>query len=81
MKVESCDALDWEKHPITISNADMSIGQLDLIYIAHGTLPDNEVVRKSQELTIKEFNINCLSVISLCTIAANYFEKIGRAHV
>src|SRR5690606_34438546 len=68
VSIEQCDALDWEKHKSTIINADKAIGQLDLVFIAHGTLPDNELVRNDQMEVIKEFNINCTSVISLCTV-------------
>lgn len=77
-EIEACDALDWEKHPLTISNADKTIGQLDLVYIAHGTLPDNEGIRNNQMKVIEEFNINCTSVISLCTVASEYFEEKGK---
>lgn len=69
------NALAYDKHQEMIDYAINNFGGLDTIIIAHGTLPDNEEVRKSQEQTIKEFNINCLSVISLCTLAANYFES------
>lgn len=77
IQTEQCDALDWDKHESTITNADKQLGQLDLIYIAHGTLPDTEAIRNKQMEVIKEFNINCTSVISLCTIASDYFEKKG----
>lgn len=72
--VYQINALEYDRHQALFDDTIKILGGLDTVLIAHGTLPDNEVVRKSQELTIKEFNINCLSVISLCTIAANYFE-------
>lgn len=73
--IETCDALDWGKHQTTIENADRELGQLDLILIAHGTLPDNEGIRNNHIKVIEEFNINCTSIISLCTLASTYFEK------
>lgn len=79
--VETCEALNWEKHPITIKNANESIGQLDLIFIAHGTLPDNEQIRNNQMKVIEEFNINCTSVISLCTVASEYLESKGKGTI
>lgn len=81
ISTEQCDALDWEKHRSTITNADKAIGQVDLVFIAHGTLPDNELVRNDQMEVIKEFNINCTSVISLCTVASNYFEEKGKGTI
>ncbi len=69
------NALEYEKHQEMFNNAIQKLGGLDTFFVAHGTLPDNEKTRRSQEETLKEFNINCLSVISLCTICSNYFEK------
>lgn len=69
------NALDFDKHQELINDADQKMGGLDCIYIAHGTLPDNDQIRKDQNETLKHFHINCTSVISLSTIAANFFEK------
>ncbi|MCB0701911.1 MAG: SDR family oxidoreductase [Ignavibacteriae bacterium] len=81
VELETCNALDWEKHPATVDKADNSIGQLDLIFIAHGTLPVNEDIRNNQMKVIEEFNINCTSIISLCTVASDYFEKKGKGTI
>lgn len=79
--LESCDALDWSKHKTTIENADKELGQIDLILVAHGTLPDNEEIRNNHEKVIEEFNINCTSIISICTIASTYFESKGEGTI
>lgn len=68
------NALDYDQHQNLFQHTISLFNGLDTLIVAHGTLPDNEITRKSQELSIKEFNINCVSVVSLCTIAANYFE-------
>jgi len=78
---EQCDALEWDKHESTLINADKNLGQIDLVYIAHGTLPDNEIIRNDHTKVIEEFNINCTSVISLCTIASKYFEEKGKGTI
>jgi short-subunit dehydrogenase len=69
------DALDFVNHQTMFDEAINKLGGLDTFFVAHGTLPDNEKIRKDATHTVKEFNINCLSVISLCTICSNYFEN------
>ena len=48
---------------------------LDMLLIAHGTLGDQHLCEASVEETVKEFTNNCISVISLLTLFANYFEQ------
>lgn len=69
------NALDFDKHQELFDKAIQTMGALDYVLIAHGTLPDQAKTQVSQEMIIREFNINCVSVISLASIAANYFEK------
>ena len=69
------DALDFVNHQTMFDEAINKLGGLDTFFVAPGTLPDNEKIRKDATHTVKEFNINCLSVISLCTICSNYFEN------
>lgn len=69
------DALDFANHQTMFDEAINKLGGLDTFFVAHGTLPDNEKIRKDATQTVKEFNINCLSVISLCTICSNFFEN------
>jgi len=75
---ENCDALEYDKHKSTIENAAQVMGNIDLVYIAHGTLPDNEGIRNNQANLLEEFNINCNSTLSLCSAASDYFEKEGK---
>src|SRR5579859_1503461 len=51
---------------------------LDMLLIAHGTLGDQQLCEASVEETLKELTNNCLSVISLLTLFANYFERQKR---
>ncbi len=54
---------------------------LDLVLVAHGTLPDQKACEQSFELIQKEFEINALSTISLLTHLANYFEQKGQGTI
>jgi short-subunit dehydrogenase len=68
------DVLEFEQHKPTIDAAIEALQGLDLVLIAHGTLPDQKQCEQSYELTRKEFEINALSSISLLTHLANHFE-------
>ena len=72
------DLADTTQHPILIEQAIKSLGGLDAVLIAHGTLPDQRACEADAELTQKEIQINALSVINLLTLLANYFETQGK---
>jgi decaprenylphospho-beta-D-erythro-pentofuranosid-2-ulose 2-reductase len=76
-KVESlCLDLDIPGfHSDIVSMAAKALDGLDMALIAHGTLPNQKVCEQNVETTLKEFMTNCISVISLLTHLANYFEK------
>lgn len=62
-------------HGELIRNALQTMGGLDTVLIAHGTLPDQQACQQSFELTLREIETNGLSVISLLTHLANFFEN------
>ena len=72
---EVLDVLDYERHEAVINAAIDALGGLDVVLIAHGTLPDQKACEHSFDLTRKEFEINALTTISLLTHLANYFEE------
>lgn len=76
-KVETyvLDLADLAGHEALFERAIASLDWLDMLLIAHGTLGDQRKGELSVEETLKEFTNNCTSVISLLTIAANYFEQ------
>jgi len=67
-----------ERHQEMLDQAIITLGDLDMLLIAHGTLADQRKCEVSVEETLKEFVNNCTSVISLLTISANYFEQQKR---
>lgn len=75
IKIDILDVTDFERHESVFNRAVESMGGIDAILIAHGTLPNQELIQAKPEQIIRELNINCVSVISLATIAANYFEN------
>ena len=68
------DANDADQHAKLIVQAEVALGGLDTVLIAHGTLPDQKACEASFEVALKEFQNNCLSVLSLLTHIANRFE-------
>ena len=74
----SQDLANIEKHEMLLSKADEMLGGIDIVLIAHGTLPDQKQCEASVNQTMQELQINFLSTISLLSLLANYFEKKGR---
>jgi short-subunit dehydrogenase len=72
------DVNDLEHHEAMIDAAITALDGLDAVLIAHGTLGDQKKCEQSVSETLKEFQTNCLSVISLLTLLANYFEQQHR---
>lgn len=69
------DANDTDRHAALVEKAEATLGGLDTVLIAHGTLPNQKDCEASFEKTLKELWTNSLSVISLLTVVANRFEK------
>ena len=75
VEVYCADLNDLKLHEDILQFAIDSMGGIDLILIAHGTLPDQQLTQRSVELTMKELSTNALSTISLLTLVANVFES------
>ena len=69
------DLCELDRHQEMFEQAISSLGELDMLLIAHGTLGDQRKCEQSVSETLQELQTNCLSVISLLTIGANYFEQ------
>lgn len=64
-----------DRHQQMIETAIETLGSLDMVLIAHGTLGDQQLCQQSVAKTLEELTTNFTSVISLLTILANYFEQ------
>jgi hypothetical protein len=71
------DATDFASHAALIHQAEAALGGLDVVLIAHGTLPDQKACEASFDLALRELEVNALSFISLLTHVANRFERQG----
>lgn len=76
----ACATLDVNEH---IAHADVLeqawtwLGEVDVMLIAHGTLPDQPSCEHSVDLALAEFNTNATATIALMTLAANRLEAQG----
>ena len=72
------DACDIAAHVAMLEAAERAFGGLDVALIAHGSLPDQKACETSVELTLREIEINGLSVVALATRLGEKFEAQGR---
>jgi short-subunit dehydrogenase len=68
------DANDYARHEAVLARAAESMGGLDTVLVAHGTLPDQKACERSVDATLAALTTNALSVIALLTLVANRFE-------
>lgn len=72
------DLSDLDRHQQMIETAIDTLGGLDMVLIAYGTLGDQQLCQQNVAKTLEELTNNFTSVISLLTILANYFEQQRR---
>ncbi|MCC7207467.1 MAG: SDR family oxidoreductase [Anaerolineae bacterium] len=72
------DLNDLAQHGAMVAAGYGALGGLDAVLLAHGTLPDQTSAQASVEATLREFQTNALSYISLLTLLAGRFEQQRR---
>lgn len=71
------DVNNIENHKIMLDESSRLLGGIDIVLIAHGTLPNQKDCEINTELLLSEFSTNAVSTIGLLTIIANYLENQG----
>jgi decaprenylphospho-beta-D-erythro-pentofuranosid-2-ulose 2-reductase len=61
-------------HREVIDSAIAKLGGLDVVLIAHGTLPDQALCQARVTETLEALHVNFTATIALLTLLANYFE-------
>lgn len=69
------DANKFDSHEELIEQAFQSLERVDVLLIAHGSLPNQELCQTDCSKAIEELNTNGVSVISLLTHAATRMEQ------
>lgn len=68
------DVNQFKVHAKLIDTAFKNLGTIDVVLIAHGTLPDQKACESNFNTTLAELNTNAISTISLLTHIANKLE-------
>lgn len=68
------DAMDSASHALLVRHAIDDLGGLDMVLVAHGSLGDQTLCETDFASANQQFTVNALSVISVLTHVANYFE-------
>ncbi|MEI7612445.1 MAG: SDR family oxidoreductase [Betaproteobacteria bacterium] len=71
------DVCDTTAQAAMLEAVAAALGGLDVALIAHGSLPDQKACEASVEMTMREIDINALSVIALATQLGGRFEAQG----
>lgn len=72
------DVDDLDRHAVMLERCLNELGQLDIVLVAPGTLPDQTKCEADAATAVREFNTNATSVIALLTPIANILEKQQR---
>lgn len=72
---EAFDASELSSHQSLVERVIEQFQRIDVVLIAHGTLPDQERCQQDLDYALQEFNLNGTSIISLCSLLANQLEQ------
>lgn len=75
------DVNDFGQHQNVFEQALGELEGLDIVLIAHGTLPDQQKSESSASKIAQELNTNALSVLVLLVPFANYFQSKGKGTI
>lgn len=69
------DVNDYESHQHVLSETPLETGEIDVVLIAHGTLPEQASCEADPQVSIREFSTNATSTIALCTRIAPQLRR------
>ena len=67
------DCCEVAAHAAMLDAATGALGGLDVVLIAHGSLPDQRACEASVDLTLREIDVNGVSVVALATRLGELF--------
>ncbi len=76
--VQKIEVNDFDQHKKWIDDAFAKLVSVDVVLIAHGSLPDQQACQDHVSTTLREMNTNGLSTVSLLTVLANRMEAQGK---
>jgi short-subunit dehydrogenase len=72
--MEVMDANDLASHEPMLKRAVQSLGGLDTVLVAYGTLGDQKASEASVDVAVREINNNGVSTVAMLTLIATMFE-------
>ncbi|WP_226662618.1 SDR family oxidoreductase [Microbulbifer aggregans] len=75
------DVCDFDAHVSILDDVFDRLGEVDVVLLAHGTLPDQSLCENSAESALSEIKVNALSSVSLLTHLANKMEYVGKGTI
>lgn len=74
---QSLEINELSKHASVLDAAWQTLGHVDIVLVAHGTLPDNVRCDVDAAYAVQEFNTNATATIHLLALLANRLEQQG----
>lgn len=71
----AADLSEFDKHPSLVQNIFTTLGKVDIVLFAHGTMSDEENSELNYEKTLSSLKNNALSIISLLTLIRPKMEE------
>ena len=68
------DVTDFDEHAAILEQVRQAFQTLDIVLIAHGTLPDQPECQHSIDALRHEFDTNAVGTLALITILANFLQ-------
>jgi decaprenylphospho-beta-D-erythro-pentofuranosid-2-ulose 2-reductase len=75
------DVNELDRHGAMLTQAEKALGGLDVVLVAHGTLPDQSRCQESAQLTVQEFQTNAVSTMALLTRLSELMERKGSGRI
>lgn len=73
--IKACELTEFAEHELLINDIYQTYQTIDIVLIAHGTLPNQQACEDDVVTALHEIEVNGLSTISLLTLLANRFEQ------
>ncbi len=75
------DVNDLDRHAGVLEAAATALGGIDVVLVAHGTLPDQAACEQDPALALRELHTNAVSTIALLTLLANRLQAQGQGTI
>ena len=69
------EALDFDSHAGMVDSVFQELTKIDIVLIAHGSLPDQQRCQKSASEAREELEVNAIGTISILTYLSNILES------